>query len=65
MRHKTCRRCGSHTDVDRGLCAVCQSRGREQRHPQQHDNPDLEPPRDRPWVPRSAFAGRKRRSPRA
>lgn len=61
----TCRHCGSHEDVTRGVCARCHGRAelRDEatRHPAE---PDVEPAHDRPWVARSAFTGRTRRNPR-
>lgn len=61
----TCRRCGSHENVHRGLCAAChrlpEVRDEAVRHPAE---PDVEPAHDRPWVARSAFTARTRRNPR-
>ncbi len=63
---KTCRRCGGHEDVHRGLCVGCRGASvapdPEERAP---EAPSLEPPHDRPWVARSAFTRRTRRSPRS
>lgn len=61
----TCRHCGTHEGVTRGLCARCHGR-RELEDPAIHipAAPDLEPSHDRPWVARSAFTGRTRRNPR-
>jgi hypothetical protein len=60
----TCRHCGAKDDVRHGVCKQCR------RHPERieagpaPDTPVIEPAHDRPWVARSAFTGRARRSPR-
>jgi hypothetical protein len=66
MGLKTCRSCGQHTGVRHGLCELCHA---ERKLP--HDRPPDDPAltvgdqlRDQPWTLRSAFTGRKRRSPR-
>ena len=68
---KVCRECGTHEDVRRGLCRRCRARARshepspaEQADAHPPAQGDLEPAHDQPWVPRSAFADRVRRSPR-
>jgi hypothetical protein len=63
MPTTTCRNCGGRNTVRHGLCAQCREHGRTgaTRMPRP---PDLEPMHDRPWVARSAFTGRTRRSPR-
>jgi hypothetical protein len=63
MTKKICRLCGSHDDMHRGLCGRCRSVEHEEAE-RLHHGPTVEPPHDRPWVARSAFVGRKRRSPR-
>jgi hypothetical protein len=63
---KTCRHCGANDDVRHGVCERCR------RHPEmvadptvpEPSTPLIEPAHDRPWVARSAFTGRTRRSPR-
>jgi hypothetical protein len=61
----TCRHCGSHENVTKGLCERCHGlpelQDEANRHP---SSPDVEPAHDRPWVARSAFTGRTRRNPR-
>lgn len=66
-----CRECGTDVDVHRGMCRHCRERARGadmgpvvERDQPMPKSPDLEPPHDRPWVARSAFTGRTRRSPR-
>jgi len=61
--HMTCRHCGGHEDVRHGVCVDCRGHAAEAKEPAPED-PSLEPAHDRPWVARSAFTGRKRRSPR-
>jgi hypothetical protein len=60
---KTCRRCGSGEGVRRGLCARCRA-GTDGTEATPTEA-DVEPPHDRPWVARSAFTRRVRRSPRS
>lgn len=61
---KTCQHCGGHDDVRQGECGTCRFlHVRTTERPRPPD-PDLEPAHDRPWVARSAFTGRTRRSPR-
>lgn len=62
MARATCERCGSAARLRRGLCRRCRRMEPTQGH--LPAEPDLEPAHDRPWVARSAFTGRKRRSPR-
>jgi hypothetical protein len=59
---KMCRRCHEEKAVKRGLCARCWKEDVLADHPPMA--PSIEPLHDRPWVARSAFTGRKRRSPR-
>jgi hypothetical protein len=61
---KTCRNCGERKRVRNGLCKDCRALPPEAHPTSQHD-PSLEPPHDRPWVARSAFTRRTRRSPRS
>lgn len=62
---KTCQHCGGHDDVRADGCAACRFlHVRTTERPRRRD-PDLEPAHDRPWVARSAFTGRTRRSPRS
>lgn len=62
---KTCRQCGGHEEVRRGVCAACRTRSGELAAEEEvPEEPSLEPSHDRPWVARSLFVGRKRRSPR-
>ena len=64
MKTKTCRNCGGTVRVRQGLCKRCRAEARDLHPSSQHD-PSLEPAHDRPWVARSAFTGRTRRSPRS
>lgn len=57
-----CQQCGRNRRLRGGLCRRC--RQGEPAREQPPTDPDLEPAHDRPWVARSAFTGRKRRSPR-
>jgi hypothetical protein len=59
---KMCRRCHETKAVKRGLCERCRAEDVRAEHPPM--TPSIEPLHDRPWVARSAFTGRKRRSPR-
>jgi hypothetical protein len=61
---KTCRNCGGTEQVRRGLCERCRAEPASPRHPSAERDPALEPLHDRPWVARSAFTRRTRRSPR-
>jgi hypothetical protein len=61
MRTDICHECGRRAELRGGVCAACRG---AQPSSRRHD-PDLEPQHDRPWVARSAFTGRKRRSPRS
>ena len=63
----TCRSCGGHDDVRHGHCKQCRALGEpvEAVDADMPEPPELEPPKDRPWVARSAFFGRIRRSPRS
>ncbi|MFI5047694.1 MAG: hypothetical protein ACHQIG_11580 [Acidimicrobiia bacterium] len=57
-----CRNCGREAKLHHGLCEDCTTKeAAVERVPTE---PSLEPAHDRPWVARSAFVGRKRRSPR-
>ncbi|MCZ7527220.1 MAG: hypothetical protein M5U14_13065 [Acidimicrobiia bacterium] len=69
---KVCLECGSEVNVHRGLCRSCRERAQGRGEAVAEDTnlehlppePDVEPAHDRPWVARSAFTGRTRRSPR-
>jgi hypothetical protein len=61
---KTCQHCGGHGDVRNGECSTCRVRHLHTPEAPRRRDPDLEPAHDRPWVARSAFTGRTRRSPR-
>jgi hypothetical protein len=59
-----CRHCGGHDDVHHGVCAQCRDLGHEEARSTPRRDPDVGALHDRPWIARSAFTGRKRRSPR-
>jgi hypothetical protein len=62
---KMCRRCGARDDVRRGLCGECRGREVGSERETLPPEPLVEPLHDRPWVARSAFTRRIRRSPRS
>ena len=61
-----CHDCGSTDDVQHGRCGPCRRthEGHAEHRPEEGREPDLEPARNQPWIPRSAFTGRTRRNPR-
>lgn len=61
-----CGVCGGHEDVRHGLCGACRDVEHRDTRPEpgEPDAPELEQAHDQPWVARSAFTGRRRRSPR-
>lgn len=64
---RSCQRCGGRKGVRHGLCAKCRLVGPEAESENElpPPEPSLEPLHDRPWVARSAFTRRIRRSPRS
>lgn len=62
---ETCRHCGGHDEVRHGTCAACRLAGvAGEPEAAVPEDPALEPPKDRPWVARSAFTSHTRRNPR-
>jgi hypothetical protein len=63
---KKCRQCGRTDGVRHGLCETCRERQRAESESElAPQEPSIEPMHDRPWVARSAFTRRSRRSPRS
>ena len=62
----TCRGCGNHEDVRHGLCCVCRDLDHQDKRlgAREPAAAEIEQAHDQPWIARSAFTGRQRRSPR-